>query len=70
MFGGKRITPPTSPRSIRLSSAADAVVPLIRTTSFWPISSAAVGAAVADGDGAADAVGSTLGRRDGPAVAV
>ena len=43
MLGGNRITPPTSPRSMRPSSAADAVVPLMRTTSFWPISWAAVG---------------------------
>src|SRR3954471_17316449 len=46
MLAPKRITPPISPRSMRPSRSAVAVVPDIRTTSFWPISWASVGVAV------------------------
>src|SRR5690349_13077055 len=44
-----RITPPTWPAAIRARSPGLGVVPSMRTTSFWPTSSAIVGAALGVG---------------------
>ena len=46
MLKPKMMTPPISPRLMRPRRSALGVVPDIRTTSFWPISWASVGAAI------------------------
>lgn len=51
-FEPKRMTPPTSPRRIRPSRSAVGVTPSMRTTSFWPINCAKVGAAAVAAGGA------------------
>jgi hypothetical protein len=56
MLKPKMMTPPISPRLMRPRRSALGVVPDIRTTSFWPISWARVGAAtvaLVTGDGVA-----------------